>query len=47
MGNSIIKNSRDFIVKVYVDNYNFNKGLCVLYNHIRFLEQHGVRTDNV
>ena len=29
MGNNIIKNSRNFIVRVYVDNYN--KGLCVLH----------------
>ena len=34
MGSSIIKNSQNFIVKVYVHNYNYNKGLCMLHNSI-------------
>ena len=43
MGNSIIKNSRNFIVKVYVDNYNYNKDLCVLY----IFDSYSSMTDNV
>ena len=35
MGNSIITNSLNFIVKVYVDNHKYNKGLamCVIYTY--------------